>query len=221
LSDESVRDHLNRSYSDVLAWLQTVHLSRMSTADLVAAGITSGELELVVDAGYAFWNPDGGHYATRSEPAGPGERQGMKEVVYLGGVARFWLPESWCVEISVDEGGRFYDPDGDTVLRLNVLTFDTSAATGPARVRHTLKPGERAIDGGRLITGHEFDVYELDDRDEGTTLRFWQIAQVLPGQCRVYVFSYAYDIGAGDTIASELATLDREIRRMIPYPKPI
>jgi hypothetical protein len=123
--------------------------------------------------------------------------------------------------MSAEDGGLFYDPDGDTALRLNVLTFDTSAATAPPRVRHVLKPGERAIDGGRLATGHEFDVYEADDLQEGTRLRWWQIAQVMPGQCRIYVFSYAYPIGDEDVLADELAMVDREVRRMIPHPQPV
>ncbi|WP_162908132.1 hypothetical protein [Allorhizocola rhizosphaerae] len=222
LSEEIVRAHLDRAYAAVTASLHTVALSRMSTVDLAEAGISCGELELVSDAGYLFWNPDAGHYTTKSEPIDPRQRQDMQEVIYLGGVARFWVPQSWCVEMSVEDGGQFYDPDGDTVLRLNVLTFDTSAtAGGPPQVRHQLRPGQRPIDSGRLTAGYEFDVYEQDDIAEGTTVRYWQIAQVLPGQCRIYVFSYAYTTNAGHAIANELATIDREIRRMIPYPEPL
>ena len=108
---------------------------------------------------------------------------------------------------------------GSSTLRLNVLTFSTSATSGPPRLRHTLKAGQRAIDSGRLATGHEFDVYEADDPDEGTRLRFWQIAQVLPGQCRVYLFSYAYPAEDAARLAGELAMVDREVRRMVPYPE--
>jgi hypothetical protein len=216
-----VQAHLDRVYGDVLATVDTVALRHLSTQDLVDAGITSGELEIVPDGGHAFWNPDGARYRTKSEPAGPGERQGMAQVVYLGGITRFWLPDSWQTEMSAESGGLFYNPDGDTALRLNVLTFDTTAATRPPRVRHVLKPGERAIDGGRLTTGHEFDVYEADDLEEGTRLRYWQIAQVLPGQCRIYLFSYAYLIEDEDALAEELAMVDREVRRMTPHPEPV
>jgi hypothetical protein len=218
---EVFRDSIDRAYGDVLASVHEVSLDRLSTQDLVDAGLTYGELEQVPDAGYVFWNPDGARYRTQSEPALPGERDGMAEVVYLGGIARFWLPGSWRIEMSPEEGGQFYDPDGDSVLRLNVLTFDTSAATAPPKVRHTLKPGERAIDGGRLTTGHEFDVYEFDVADEGTRMRYWQIAQVLPGQCRIFLFSYAYAIEDEDALTDELAMVDREVRRMVPYPEPV
>jgi hypothetical protein len=215
-----VRAHLDRTYGDVLASVDVVMLRSLSTQDLHDAGITSGELESVDDVGYVFWNPDGAHYTTKSGPPGPGERPGFAEVVYLGGIARFWLPGTWRIEMSPEEGGRFYDPDGDTVLRLSVLTFDTSGATEPPSVRHRAKPGERAIDGGRLATGHEFDVYEVDyPDDDDTRVRYWQIAQVLPSQCRVYVFSYAYAMSAD--VADELAMVDREIRRMVPYPEPV
>jgi hypothetical protein len=215
------RAHLHHVYGDVLAAVDTITLRRMATQDLIDSGITTGELEVVAEAGYAFWNPDGAHYATRSEPAGPGERAGMAQVVYLGGVARFWLPDTWQIEMSEQEGGLFFNPDGDTALRLNVLVFNTSAATTPPRVRHVFKPGERAIDGGRLTTGHEFDVYETDEPDGGTRLRCWQIAQVLPDQCRIYLFSYAYAIDDEDAVADELRMVDREVRRVVPYPEPI
>jgi hypothetical protein len=145
----------------------------------------------------------------------------MKEVVYLGGIARFWLPDSWQIEMSPDDGGCFYDPSGSGTLRLSVLSFENSAASGPPRLPCTLKVGEWPIDGGRLPAGHEFLAYERDDRAEGTRLRFWQILQVLPGKCRIYLFSYAYPIEDADRLADELAMVDREVRRMIPYPEPI
>ena len=78
---------------------------------------------------------------------------------------------------------------------------------------------ERPIDGGRLAAGHEFDVCEKDDLVERTRLRFWQIVQLLPGQCRIYVFSCACPIDDADGLSGELAMVDREVRRMIPYPE--
>ena len=38
---------------------------------------------------------------------------------------------------------------------------------------------------------------------------------------RTYVFSYAYPIEDADRLADELAMVDREVRRMIPYPEPV
>jgi len=48
----------------------------------------------------------------------------------------------------------------------------------------------------------------------------WQIAQTLPGQCRLFVFAYTYPAAAAPALAGELAMLDRELRRMIPHPDP-
>jgi hypothetical protein len=97
-----------------------------------------------------------------------------------------------------------------------VLTFNsTSAASGPPRLEHTLKAGERSIDRGRLPAGHESDAYETYDPDDGTRVRFWRIAQVMQGQCRIYLFTYAYP--AED--AARLARVDREVRRMVPHPE--
>ncbi|GAA2371668.1 hypothetical protein [Dactylosporangium salmoneum] len=220
---EALRAHLDRTVGDVLAGVDEVALPTMGRPDLVAAGIGEGDLEVAPEARFAFWNPDGGRYATRAAPIAPEERDGLREVVYLGGIARFWLPGTWESEQDPRSGGCFYDPDGEGTLRLSVLTFDTSAATGPPVLRPPRKPGERQIDGGTLPTGCEFDGYEISAVEDGEDLRirYWQIAQELPGQCRVYVFSYTYPAAAGADLAGELALLDRELRRMIPYPDPV
>jgi hypothetical protein len=73
---ELARTHLDRVYGEVLAAVNTIALSRRSTQDLRDAGIAVGELEVASAGRFAFWNPDGARFATRSEPAGPGERQG-------------------------------------------------------------------------------------------------------------------------------------------------
>ncbi|MEV6929119.1 hypothetical protein AB0M46_32160 [Dactylosporangium sp. NPDC051485] len=220
---EALRAHLDRTVGDVLAGVDEVTLPTMRRPDLLAAGIDEGDLEVAPQARFAFWNPDGGQYATRAAPIAPGERDGLREVVYLGGIARFWLPETWEVEQDPQSGGCFYDPDGEGTLRLSVLTFDTSAATGPPALRQPRKPGERQIDGGTLPTGCEFDVYEVSAVEDGEDLRirYWQIGQELAGQCRIHVFSYTYPAAAGAQLAGELALLDRELRRMIPYPDPV
>lgn len=217
-----IEDYLHRTYGDLLVDVRTIELTRLSTEDLVDAGVTTGQLETVEDSEYRFWNPDGGDYRARSQPDGAGERPGMREVLYLGGIARFWLPSTWSIQESPDHGGQFSPPDGRSVLRLNVVTFDTSAVTDPVRhVPHALKPTERGIDSGRLDSGYDFDVYERDDPAEGTRLRFWQITQVLDGQCRIYVFAYAYPVAAADDKAEELAMVDHEVRHLVPYPQPV
>lgn len=206
-----LRAHLDRRSADVMGQVHLVPLPHLDTRDLVAAGIRTGALEVAADLGFAFWNPDGGRYRTRAEPIGRHERDGLREVVHLGGLVRFWLPDSWRIEEDC-----FYDPAGDSTLRLNVLTFDTPAV--PVRTRPGT-PGERVIDGGTLPNDCAFDVYEKDD-GEALRTRIWQIAQTLPGQCRLFVFSYTYPAAAAPALAGELAMLDRELRRMIPHPEP-
>jgi hypothetical protein len=67
---ELARGHLDRVYGLVLASVNTIALSRQSTQDLRDAGTTSGELEVADGGRFAFWNPDGARYATRSDPGG-------------------------------------------------------------------------------------------------------------------------------------------------------
>ncbi|MET7400057.1 hypothetical protein ABZS66_41895 [Dactylosporangium sp. NPDC005572] len=218
-----LRTHLDRTAGPVLAAVTLVSARDLSRQDLVAAGVVDGHLYVATEPTFAFWNPDGGQYRTRAAPIAPGERVGLCEVLYLGGIARFWLPESWQIEEDVDTGGCFYDPEGTGVLRLNVLTFATPGDGLPALPQSSRKPGERQIDGGVLPNDCGFDVYAFDtvDDDEALRIRCWQIAQPLPGQCRIFVFSYAYPIVDEDFLADEIALLDRELRRMIPYPTPV
>jgi hypothetical protein len=221
-SEQDVRAHLDRVYGDVLAAVYLVPLHHRSAQDLLEAGITVGHLEVAAD--FAFWNPDGGRYVTQSRPDSAGERrEGMQEVVYLGGIARFWLPDSWQVEMNEDDGGCFYDPELDATLRLSVLTFDTSAATGPAVLRLPRKPGERQLDAGTLPNGCDLDSYEFDSVEDGEPIRvrYWQIGQLLPGQCRIYLFSYAYATAVEDSLSDVLVMVDREVRAMVPYPEPV
>lgn len=218
-----LRAHVDRTYADVVARVDVVPVPTLSRQDLVTAGIVDGDVEVAAEAGFAFWNPDGGRYATLAPPVTARERDGLREITYLGGIARFWLPDSWLAEEDADSGGRFYDPDGEAALRLSVTTFDTRAAQGPPVLRLPRKPGERQLDGGTLPNGCEFDVYELDTVEDGEPIRirYWQIGQVLPGQCRVYLFSYTYPIAAEDSLAADLSLLDRELRRMVPHPEPV
>ncbi|WP_432837870.1 hypothetical protein [Dactylosporangium sp. CA-092794] len=218
-----LRAHLDRTVGPVLAAVTFVSAPDLSRQDLVAAGIVNGDLHVATEPTFAFWNPGGGQYHTRAAPIAPGERDGLSEVVYLGGIARFWLPESWQIEQDVDTGGCFYDPEGTGVLRLNVLTFATPGDGLPALPRSSRKPGERQIDSGILPNDCGFDVYTFDtvEDDEPLRIRYWQIAQALPGQCRIFLFSYAYPIVDEDVLADEIALLDRELRRMIPHPTPV
>lgn len=219
----TIRAHLLRTYKDVTASITDVPLRQLSTQDLTDAGLSTGRLVAEPELGFAFWSPGGEHYATISQPVAGDGPHGLQEVVYLGGIARFWVPATWEIEMDAEVGGCFYDPEGDGVLRLNVLTFETSAAAQPPVFRTKRKPGERAIDGGTLPNGCEFDVYETDfvEDDQPVRMRFWQIGQALAGQARVYLFSYAYPVAAEEELADELAAVDREIRRMIPYPDPV
>ena len=208
----SLRAHLGRRAADVLGRVDLVPLPHQDTRDLVAAGIRAGSLEVAADLGFAFWNPDGGRYRTRAEPIGRHERDGLREVVHFGGLVRFWLPTSWRIEEDC-----FYDPAGDGTLRLSVLTFDGPASVFP----RPPKPDERAIDSGTLPNDCDFEVYEKAD-GPALRIRVWQIAQALPGQCRLFVFSYSYPATAlvSGKQAGQLAMLDRELRRMIPHPDP-
>jgi hypothetical protein len=65
------RGHVARIYGDVLGWLSVVRLSGDPAADIAAVGLAGGSVEHATPQGFAFWNPDGSRYATKSTPPQP------------------------------------------------------------------------------------------------------------------------------------------------------
>ncbi len=199
-------DHLHRIYGDALSTVHEVPLKTETSQDLAEAGLLTGHLE-GCDIGFAFWNPDGEKFCTKSAPPEIPDRRGLKEIAYLGGMATFWLPESWLVEESAEEGGCFWDPKGQGTLWLSVLTFEAQGE------------GEPVAAGEALPTGLVLNVSQEEFVEDGVDrrMRTWQMAQALPGKLRVFVFSYAYDRDAEEELTAEIALLDREIRLMRPH----
>jgi hypothetical protein len=147
----------------------------------------------------------------------------MREVIAFGGVARFQVPQTWDEE--EDEDGEIlccYDPDGETALRLSIVRVDIKSGETPSVQWSRRQAGERQIDRARLTNGLEIDVYERDSVENGKAIRqrWWHLVQVMPGLERNFLFSYTYPPHSEDDLTDELTKLDREIRRMIPYPWP-
>jgi hypothetical protein len=59
-----------RVYGDVLSRLVVVRLTGDPAADFARVGPEGGMVEESVRHGFAFWNPDGSRYATKSVPPG-------------------------------------------------------------------------------------------------------------------------------------------------------
>jgi hypothetical protein len=70
LPEAALLAHLERTFGDVIAAVHSVELHQGATQDLVDAGLTAGHLEWAPESAFAFWNPDGATYRTRSRPTG-------------------------------------------------------------------------------------------------------------------------------------------------------
>lgn len=142
--------------------------------------------------------------------------QGLRQIVYREGLARFNIPAHWHAEIDPTTGGEFYDPGGTATLRLTVLTFRAPAGTA-AEPRMPLRADQRMLETGRLPNGCVLQVSEQDsvEDDEPLRLRSWRILQVRGHYSHVYAFVYSYDPPFEDAAAA-LELIDREVRRMIP-----
>jgi hypothetical protein len=68
---EFAREHIQKNYGDVLASTVVLELADVSDTPTVRRVLAQhklkGRLE-IARSGFAFWNPDGGHYRTRTRP---------------------------------------------------------------------------------------------------------------------------------------------------------
>lgn len=69
---EFARDHIKKHYGDVLASMVVLEFPDINDTDAVRKGLTElklkGSLEVAKKSGFAFWNPDDGHYKSQTPP---------------------------------------------------------------------------------------------------------------------------------------------------------
>ena len=65
------RGHIARVYDDVLDRLTVLRLSGDLAADAATPGLANGSVEYATQQGFAFWNPDGSKYTTKSTAPEP------------------------------------------------------------------------------------------------------------------------------------------------------
>jgi len=147
---------------------------------------------------------------------------GMKTIVYRGGIVRFRIPEHWEEEYEEEGGGTFYDEDEPGTLRLNVITFEAEENVGASadailgrRAKEYGVPVER-LDGGdariRYRQGPD------PDADDATTTWFWEVLNVLPPRHgRIALFSFSVEAEHADDAdtAETVAMLDRELAKCV------
>src|SRR5256886_11079885 len=144
------------------------------------------------------------------------DRDGMREIVCPGGVAKFRLPADWTVELDAAEGPTFHRPGSPGWLHLTILTFQMASGRpvssyGPP----PLPKGARHLDIGTLPNGCATHVSQHKTVGDGTRrrMRRWRIFQVVEPYQRLFQFQYSYD-PPERRVADELRMLDKQIRAM-------
>lgn len=123
-------------------------------------------------------------------------RSGIKEIIYRGGLLRFWIPDAWVEHYESDGGGTFYEDAPDTgTLRLSVITARAPADRIDGQPADCLR-GFRNVAAGdvqELANGNAFATAVTHSTEDGDPITmFWLYAGnfVRPDHIRIACFSY-------------------------------
>jgi hypothetical protein len=145
-----------------------------------------------------------------------------KEIVYRGGVVRFFIPKHWNEEYEPDGGGTFYESGNDTgTLRLNVLSFLMKEDTSPEQLltmvqkRKVENQGEvESLPDGRFLLK-----YSARSKEDGENLFIfrWEIAKMVsPRDFNIAAFTFTI----GETqleskaVLEEISSIEEEVKKV-------
>ena len=112
------------------------------------------------------------------------KQEGKKEIIYRGGLVRFFIPDHWVEEYEEKGGGTFYDPDEETAtLRLNVLSFISDSDVPPNNPLKLLR--ERSVKYSGLVEELPGNRYllkykkKVEENEESLVIYYWEVAKML------------------------------------------
>lgn len=146
-----------------------------------------------------------------------------KEVIYRGGVVRFFIPTHWREEYEEDGGGIFYEPSENTgTLRLNVLSFLAKEDVLPSypleiiRKRSVEYRGKvEELPDSRFLLKYSMNARE---NDEDLVVYYWEVARMVsPRDYNIAVFSFTIGLNemkSASAIGEEVAAIEDEIKNV-------
>jgi hypothetical protein len=145
-----------------------------------------------------------------------------KEVIYRGGVVRFFIPDHWVEEYEADGGGTFYEPgDGTGTLRLNVLSFLTQTDVSEVYPLSIIQARQQRYNGQveRLPDGRYLLKYVTNVIEEGEELTIfrWEVARMVsPRDCNIAAFSFTITASQiqEKSMLDEIVSIEEEIKKV-------
>jgi hypothetical protein len=150
----------------------------------------------------------------------------MKEIVYRGGLVKFFVPESWIEEYEPSGGGTFHEnsPNSGT-LRLNVITATTPKEVDTDTAFEALKLNKDATPefSKRLPNGNAVGswVTHGTDRGEAISQFWWEVVNPVPPH-HIRLANFSYTVLATQeklpNVVNEVKLLNDSIEQLVFYP---
>jgi hypothetical protein len=145
-----------------------------------------------------------------------------KEIVYRGGVVRFFIPKHWNEEYVGTGGGTFYETGDDTgTLRLNVLSFLMNQETLPEQLLEIVQKRKVENSGHvEVLSSNRFLLkYSIKTKENGEDLIIfrWEIAKMVsPKDYNIATFSFTITAAQlkSNSIVEEISSIEEEIKKV-------
>ena len=145
-----------------------------------------------------------------------------KEIIYRGGVVRFFIPKHWNEEYEKEGGGTFYKLGEDTgTLRLNVLSFLTKEDLSPEQLLAIIKSQQKencgqaeALPDNRFLLKYSINA---EENGEAIVLIFWEITKMVsPRDYNIAVFAFTITAKQEKSVMmrEEISSIEEEIKKV-------
>src|ERR1700733_2577129 len=145
-----------------------------------------------------------------------------KEIIYRGGVVRFFIPKHWNEEYEKDGGGTFYESGDNTgTLRVNVISFLTKKDAPSDWPMTILKDRSINYSGQieELAENRYMLKYSASFREAGEDLLMfrWEVGKMVsPRDCNIAAFGFAVTAAQSQSssILHEISSIEAEIKEV-------
>jgi hypothetical protein len=145
-----------------------------------------------------------------------------KEIIYRGGVVRFFIPKHWNEEYEKEGGGTFYESGEDTgTLRLNVLSFLTKEDLSPEQLLAMVKSRQKENHGQvEVLPDDRFLLkYSMDGKENGEALIliYWEVAKMVSPRdynIAAFTFTITTEQEKSGAMREEISSIEEEIKKV-------
>ena len=145
-----------------------------------------------------------------------------KEIIYRGGLVRFFIPKHWNEEYGEAGGGTFYETGDETgTLRLNVLSFSMKKDTSPKQLLELVEKRQTENNGKLEVLPDERFLLKYAvkcrEKEEDLIIFRWEVAKMVsPRDYDIAAFSFTISAAQSkkESIIQEIASIEEEVKNV-------